>query len=180
MMSKFLASCFLFVTASCLASAASPKTSLKTQEKPKFEIEGGRLKLPQPIAFATDSDKLLPESEPALNHIKAFLEDKTYITLLRIEGHSDQQGQATVSQTLTEKRALAVARWLVAHGIDCKRLIAVGFGSTKPVAANDSPAGRAQNRRIEIAMAELRGKAIGGMPTDGGGKIAGPVCPENK
>lgn len=178
-MSKFLASCFLFVTLICLASESSPKTSL-TQEKPKFEIEGGRLKLPQPIAFATDSDKLLPESEPGLNHIKAFLEDKTYITLLRIEGHSDQQGQAAVSQTLTEKRALAVARWLVAHGIDCKRLIAVGFGSTKPVAANDSPAGRAQNRRIEIAMAELRGKAIGGMPTDGGGKIAGPVCPENK
>ncbi|HEX4947966.1 MAG TPA: OmpA family protein [Blastocatellia bacterium] len=102
------------------------------------------------------------------------------MTLLRIEGHTDNQGQATAQQTLTEKRSLAVVRWLQAHGIDCKRLLPVVFGSTKPLAANDSPDGRAQNRRMEIVMAELRGKAIGGMPTDGGGKIAGTVCPENK
>lgn len=171
-MLRFLTNCL--VTFTLIISATLVVSS--AQEKPKFEIENGRLKLPKPILFVTDSDKLSPESEPALNHIKAFLVDKTFITLLRIEGHSDNPAH----QTLTEKRALAVARWLVAHGIDCKRLLPVGFGSTKPVAANDSPEGRAQNRRIEIAMAEMRGRAIGGMPTDGGGKLAGTVCPETK
>jgi len=73
---------------------------------------------------------------------------------------------------LTEKRATAVGRWLVAHGIDCKRLLAVGFGSNKPIADNATPDGRAQNRRITISNAALRGRLIGGMPADGGGQPA--------
>ena len=60
--------------------------------------------------------------------------------------------------------------------IDCNRLIAVGFGSTKPVADNSTPVGKAENRRIEFVMAGLRGKAISGMPLDGGGKVAGDLC----
>jgi OOP family OmpA-OmpF porin len=141
-----------------------------------FKIDGGQLVLPSAIVFETGTDKLKPESEAALTHIKQFLDAKTYITLLRIEGHTDNDGNAATNQTLTEKRALSVARWLVAKGVDCKRLIAVGFGNTKPIAANNTPEGKAQNRRTEIRMATLRGKAIGGMPVDGGGKVAGDTC----
>ncbi|MBS1808100.1 MAG: OmpA family protein [Acidobacteria bacterium] len=179
-MSRFKSYWFILSLALILLAVFSATKTSATQEKPAFAIEGGRLKLPKPIIFATGTDKLLPESDAALNHIKAFLADKTSITLVRIEAHSDNQGQPATNQTLTEKRALAVAKWLVEHGVECKRLLPVGFGSTKPVAANDTPEGRAQNQRIEIAMAEMRGRAIGGMPTDGGGKIAGTVCPENK
>lgn len=141
-----------------------------------FKIEGGQLILPSAIVFETGSDKIKPESDAALNHIKQFLDAKTYITLLRIEGHSDNSNNAATNQLLTEKRALAVVKWLVAKGIDCKRLIAVGFGDTKPVAVNSTPEGKAQNRRMEVRMAMLRGKAIGGMPVDGGGKVAGDAC----
>ncbi|MFI5132505.1 MAG: hypothetical protein ACHQFX_21050, partial [Chitinophagales bacterium] len=56
------------------------------------------------------------------------------------------------------------------------RLIAVGFGSSKPVESNDTPIGKAANRRVVFALAALNGRMIGGMPADGGGMAAGDVC----
>jgi OOP family OmpA-OmpF porin len=91
---------------------------------------------------------------------------------VRIEGHV---ADGDSKQILSEQRALAIANWLIKNGVDCKRLLAVGFGDTKPIAANDSPE-KATNTRIVFAMAALRGRAIGGMSLDGGGKTAGEVC----
>jgi OmpA-OmpF porin, OOP family len=65
---------------------------------------------------------------------------------------------------------------LVALGVDCKRLLPVGFGSNKPVADNSSPEGKMKNRRINFVIAALRSKTIGGLPADGGGKTAGNAC----
>ena len=95
---------------------------------------------------------------------------------MRIESHTDTDGSAAKNQALSEKRAMAVARALVAKGVDCKRLIAVGFGGEKPAAPNDTPENKAQNRRTLFINAALRGRPIGGMPVDGGGKVAGDVC----
>lgn len=136
----------------------------------------GALKLPAPVEFETASDKLKPQGEASLLLVKAYLESKPYITLLRVEAHTDNQGDAAANQTLTERRAEKIARWLIAKGIDCKRLIAVGFGGTKPVADTRTPEGRAQNRRVVFVNAALRGRLIGGMPADGGGQLAGDLC----
>lgn len=141
-----------------------------------FKIEEGQLVLPSAIVFETGTAKLKPESEVSLRYIKQFLDAKSAITLIRIEGHSDRNGNSEENQILTEKRALAVSKWLADHGIDCKRLIAVGFGDNKPVADNSTSEGKALNRRMEIRMASLMGRAIGGMPLDGGGKVAGDSC----
>ena len=128
------------------------------------------------MTFKTGSAELTDEGKEALFPVKEFLVQKDYITTLRVEGHSDNTSPESESQSLTEKRALSVCKWLVENGIDCKRLIAVGFGSTKPIAANDNPENKAQNRRMEFIPAALRGKAIGGMPLDGGGVVAGDPC----
>jgi OmpA-OmpF porin, OOP family len=143
---------------------------------PRFELDGSALKVPGPVMFEAGSDKLKAESDPVLAHVEAYLKAKPYITLLRIEVHSDGQGSAQHNQTLTEKRALAVGRALVARGISCQRLIAVGFGETKPLAPNTTPEGRAQNRRTVFVNAALKGRPIGGAPVDGGGKVAGDLC----
>jgi OOP family OmpA-OmpF porin len=140
--------------------------------KPSFKLEGHELVLPSPITFKPGSDTLTDESTTALEYVRAYLEAKSYISNLRIEGHADD----AASQALTEKRALAVARWLVEKGVDCKRLVPVGFGNTKPVADNATPEGKAQNRRMSFFNAGLRNKAIGGLPMDGGGKLAGDPC----
>lgn len=141
-----------------------------------FKLEGNEVKLDLPITFKTGTAVLKPESDAALNIIKKYLDDKSYISLLRVEAHMDVQNDEAANQSLTEKRALAVSRRLVQLGVDCKRLIAVGFGSTKPVAANDSEEGRKANRRISFFNVALRGHNIGGLPADGGGKPAGDPC----
>jgi OmpA-OmpF porin, OOP family len=143
---------------------------------PRFELDGSALKVPGPVVFETGSEKLKPESDPVLAHVEAYLRAKDFITLLRIEVHSDAQGSAQHNQLLSEKRALAVGRALVARGINCMRLIAVGFGETKPIAPNTTPEGRAQNRRTVFVNAALKGRPIGGAPVDGGGKVAGDLC----
>jgi OOP family OmpA-OmpF porin len=157
-------------------SAVSMVAPARAESERTFELDGHHLKVPDPILFETGSDALKPESAPALAHVAAYLGDKSSISLMRVEVHSDSQGNGSYNQTLTEKRALAVARALVGKGVDCKRLIPVGFGDSKPVAPNDSADGRAQNRRTVFANAMLRGRAIGGMPVDGGGRVAGDPC----
>jgi OOP family OmpA-OmpF porin len=121
------------------------------------------------ITFATGKATINSSSEPDLMAIKKYLDDKSYISTLRVEGHVTG---AANSQQLSEARAIAVCAWLVDHGIDCKRLLPVGFGDTKPIAAP----GEGSNTRITFVNAALRGRAIGGMPTDGGGLVAGDPC----
>lgn len=143
-----------------------------------FKLDGHQLVLPGPIVFKAGTAELDEGAslEP-LRHVAEYLKAKAYISKLRVEAHTDNQGDATANQRLSEQRALAVARWLKSQGVDCQRLLPVGFGDTKPVAANTSPEGRAQNRRVTVVNAELRGRALGGLPVDGGGKVAGEVCP---
>jgi OmpA-OmpF porin, OOP family len=69
---------------------------------------------------------------------------------LRVEGHTDNQGNAAANQALSERRAQAVVAWLTAHGIAASRLTAKGMGQTKPVADNGGEEGRAKNRRVEL------------------------------
>ena len=151
-------------------------TSAAAAEAPKFEIENGALKVPFPITFTTGKATLEPASAEAVAYVAAYLEAKASITTLRVEVHTDAQGNDQYNQSLSEKRAFAVAKVLVAKGVDCKRLLPVGFGETKPVADNRTAEGRAANRRTVFANAALRGKAIGGMSPDGGGVVAGDPC----
>ena len=147
-----------------------------TLQAQDYKLEGNEVKTTKPVLFETGSARLKPESIAALEIIKQYLADKTYISQLRVECHTDNSGDANISQALTEKRAMVVCRKLIEMGVDCKRLIAVGFGDTKPVADNSTPAGRAENLRVSFINVSLRGKVIGGMPIDGGGKVVGELC----
>lgn len=140
-----------------------------------YRIENNVVKIARQVSFKTGTAELLPESDEALLLIKKYLQEKTYISLLRIEAHTANDGNAAANQLLTEKRAAAVCQKLISMGIACSRLLPVGFGNTKPVAEN-TPEGNVQNNRIVFVNAALRDKAIGGMPADGGGKVAENPC----
>jgi OmpA-OmpF porin, OOP family len=144
----------------------------------QYTIENNEVKMNKAISFKTGTDKLEASSKDALVIIQQLLADKPAITTLRIEGHSDNTGNAAANQLLTEKRAVAVCKALVAMGVDCKRLLPVGFGGNKPIADNSSPEGKTKNRRINFVIAALRNRMIGGIPADGGGKVAGNACTE--
>ena len=136
-----------------------------------FELDGSQLKT-DAVVFETGKATLKPESDAVLDHVKAYLDAKPLISTMRVEVHTDSQGSEEFNQKLTEARAAAVVTALVKKGVSCARLIAVGFGETKPVAPNDTVEGRAQNRRTVFVNAALRGKPIGGLPLDGGGVVA--------
>lgn len=135
-------------------------------------IENNTVVLDGAFVFKTGTAELTAEANAAATQLAAFLREKTNFTRVRIEGHVAMSDGAD-AQKLSEARARAVAAKLVALGVECARLLPVGFGNTKPTVA---PAAAPGNTRIEIKIAALRGRAIGGMPEDGGGVVAGNPC----
>ena len=89
------------------------------------------------------------ETHEALDELVDHLQKNESLRLL-IQGHSDSRGSEDLNQKLSEKRAEAVAAYLVRSGVPPQRLTAVGYGSSQPVATNKTPEGRAQNRRVVI------------------------------
>ncbi len=103
----------------------------------------------QGIFFTTGSAQIRPVSTPTLQEMTQMLQQHPDLRL-RIEGHTDDTGNAASNQTLSERRAHAVRAYLVRQGIAANRLEAVGLGQTQPVADNAAPEGRQQNRRVEL------------------------------
>ncbi len=112
-------------------------------------MEKGRVAT-QGILFATGQDRIRPESTPTLTEIAEVLRANPQLRLL-IEGHTDNVGADAVNLTLSERRAAAVKTYLVTEaGIAPERLETKGYGEDRPVAPNDTPEGRQQNRRVEL------------------------------
>lgn len=110
----------------------------------------GRARIPG-IYFDLDSAELRAESERALREVLALIAEGGS-GRYRIEGHTDSQGEREYNQALSRRRAESVVSWLVAQGVSADRLTARGYGETRPVADNDTAAGRALNRRVEISV----------------------------
>ncbi len=125
------------------------------------------LKLPAPVMFASGTAKLVDQSEGTLKYVLEYLTKSPEVRAMRIEGHTDSRGFRAANQKLSEGRAVAVARWLVEHGADCKRVVPVGFGDTDPIADNGTEEGRAQNRRTVF---------VDGRSSRSGGAPAGDAC----
>ena len=109
---------------------------------------GGRVRL-YGINFDVDSDHLRADAKPAVDQLVAALKANASWKV-SIEGHTDATGNAAHNLQLSEQRAAAVKAALVGAGISADRLTTVGLGQTRPVAPNDTDAGRAQNRRVEV------------------------------
>lgn len=107
--------------------------------------------LPEGVLFAFDSAAV---SGPAQNDLYALARNLQSYPNTRVEviGHTDSTGAAAYNMDLSQRRANAVAGILRAGGVASNRIAAVGRGMTQPVASNDTAAGRAQNRRVEIVI----------------------------
>lgn len=101
------------------------------------------------INFDTGKATVLPTSEAVLTEVYRLLEGSPDLKL-RVEGHTDNTGPKAANEHLSLQRAQAVVTWLTSKGIAAQRLTPLGFGDTKPVADNDSEAGRAKNRRVDL------------------------------
>ncbi|WP_118133312.1 OmpA family protein [Oceanicella sp. SM1341] len=105
--------------------------------------------LPDGITFDTDSVALKPESRRAINELAQSLNEypSSYIDVI---GHTDSTGADDYNQRLSERRAQAVASALVRRNVNAARIESAGMGETDPIASNDTPSGRARNRRVEV------------------------------
>lgn len=109
------------------------------------------------VLFKSGSFELLPGARERLAKVSGIV--LAYPTLhLQIEGHTDSVGTDEYNQELSEYRADAVRDYLVQQGISANQIAAKGLGKTQPIASNDTPEGRQQNRRVELV---LSGDAIG-------------------
>lgn len=94
----------------------------------------------------SQSFNLLNSLASAANQCKSYR--------IRVEGHTDSEGDAGYNQNLSEERARAVRAYLADNGVEVDRLTAVGFGETNPIATNDTREGKAANRRIEFVVTQ--------------------------
>ncbi|WP_275787298.1 OmpA family protein [Pararhizobium gei] len=113
------------------------------------------LNMPSNITFATDQDQVNPGFYSTLDSVAVVLR-KFNKTLVDVDGHTDSTGGAGYNQGLSERRAVSVANYLGSRGVDQRRMSAVGYGPDRPVASNATESGRAQNRRVEIAIAPIK------------------------
>jgi OmpA-OmpF porin, OOP family len=105
------------------------------------------------IRFESGRSNLDPDSSGLLDHlIEIALRCPT--AGIEVAGHTDTDGDSATNQALSEKRAQAVVDYLVKAGLPAGRFTAAGYGSTQPVAANDTDDGKARNRRIEFVVKE--------------------------
>ena len=103
------------------------------------------------IQFETGKAVIIKKSYPILDEVaKVFIDNPTYI--IEVQGHTDNVGNAEVNMNLSDKRAQAVRDYLVKAGVDANRMTAHGYGSTAPIADNNTKAGRAKNRRVEFKI----------------------------
>lgn len=107
--------------------------------------------MPDGITFDTGSYTLKPQFRSTLGQVAQTLSSHPD-SLIDVYGHTDSTGTPQLNQTLSENRARTVADFLTTQGVNAARLRSRGFGETMPVATNDTPEGRAKNRRVEIRI----------------------------
>ena len=115
-----------------------------------------KLNLPDGVTFDFARYELKPQFYPALNTVAGTLREY-HQTIVEVSGHTDSVGSDAANQTLSERRANAVAGYLMGQGVQRERFEIVGMGERYPVAGNDTDSGRALNRRVEIRLLPLQG-----------------------
>ena len=103
------------------------------------------------VYFATNSDRITPRYYADLNKLGEAL--TRLQSSVEISGHTDSVGSDQANQLLSERRAMGIKQYLEQHfSLPTERLIAKGYGKSRPRATNDTESGRRQNRRIEVAL----------------------------
>lgn len=113
------------------------------------------LELPGRLTFEIGSARLSAGAIAALTSVAKVLVDYR-LTIVSVDGHTDDSGDAGSNRTLSEQRAAAVARQLIAKGVEVERLVVVGYGSERPVADNTTEVGREANRRVVLRVDALQ------------------------
>ncbi len=112
------------------------------------------LNMPGNVTFATNQSDVKGEFYSVLNSVGLVLKEYDK-TLIDVVGHTDSTGSMEYNMQLSQKRAASVGQYLQAQGVNPQRIVTQGVGPQYPVASNDTPEGRQQNRRVELVLRPL-------------------------
>lgn len=144
----------------CPDEPGKPDPDPKKNGCPKAFLQNGTIKITDQVKFKTASAEIVAgkESEDVLGAVLGVLKAHPEIKSIRVEGHTDDRGDAAKNKALSQARAESVAKWLETHGIEKQRLVASGFGAEKPIDSNETEAGRTNNRRVEFHVEQGSGR----------------------
>lgn len=137
----------------CPREKGEPSADPKRHGCPtSVRVEGTQIVILQQVNFETGRDTIKPDSFALLGQVAEVLAQHPEIARVAVDGHTDNRGGDRPNLNLSQRRAVAVVRWLVDHGVDARRLEARGFGQRRPIADNKTDEGRAKNRRVEFQI----------------------------
>ncbi len=122
------------------------------EEEEEVVLESERIRINNQILFEFGSDRIDPRSFKLLDEVAAVLTKNPDAGPVMIEGHTDNVGSREANISLSRRRAKAVENYLITKGIATRRLRSEGYGFDKPLSTNDTPLGRAKNRRTEFKL----------------------------
>lgn len=128
--------------------AEAPPPPPKPQKEVK--IRDNRIEIGEKIQFAHNKSEILPVSFAQLDELAKVMKENPHVQQVSIEGHASNEGEEQHNLLLSKARAEAVRVYLIGKGVSADRLTSAGFGESKPIASNDSEAGREKNRRVEF------------------------------
>jgi len=106
------------------------------------------------VQFDVGKASLLSASFPLLDEVAKVMKDNPQIELVQVEGHTDSTGSPDFNRKLSQERAESVVKYLTSKGVKGSRFAAKGFGPDRPIADNNTDAGREANRRVEFNIAK--------------------------
>jgi outer membrane protein OmpA-like peptidoglycan-associated protein len=142
-------------------TAAAAMASLSKIAQVKEEQRGVVITLDGQVLFVTGKAELLPIARDRLNQVAQSLKELDDDKLVSIDGFTDSRGADDMNMKLSQDRANAVKDYLVSQGVKAEKIRATGRGEANPIASNETPEGRANNRRVEIVIQSSAQAAAG-------------------
>lgn len=121
-----------------------------------ISVEKKQIKILEKVQFETGKAVIKPESFALLNEVAATIITNPDLGRVEVSGHTDSRGSDTYNQKLSEERAGSVRDYLAEQGVAAERLLAVGYGETKPIDTNKTEEGREANRRVEFNLIDAQ------------------------
>jgi OOP family OmpA-OmpF porin len=132
--------------------AAEPEP--EPEPPPRVELKDNKIEIHEKVQFEYNSANILEVSHSLLNEVGDVIKKTPRIKKIQVEGHVSSDGSDDYNMRLSDKRAKAVRAYLITQGVAKEKLVAKGFGETKPIADNETEAGREKNRRVEFNIVE--------------------------
>ena len=145
----------IHVTESQVRMGEQTPVTLTLNKRPKkanVRIIGRQIQVLKKIHFELNSATIKGDSFTLLEEVADVFERNPNIKLVEIQGHTDNTGSRQFNKKLSQDRADSVRRWLTSHGVAAGRLESKGYGSSRPLAPNVTPANRARNRRVQFVI----------------------------